>query len=91
MSDKACPICGGRMSANPRYPRQVCGTCVGRACDEDGRPLRFYNTSLSGGFVARYVDDGADRESHECIIDGVRCWADEAHMGGIVVQVVAED
>jgi hypothetical protein len=79
------------MSANPRYPRQVCGACVERVCDENGRPLRFYNTSLSGGFVARYVDGGIDRESHACFIDGIRCRADEAYMGGIVVQVVVED
>lgn len=91
MSEKVCPICGERMTANPRYPHQVCQTCVERVCDEDGRPLRFYNTSLSGGFLARYVDTDADRESHVCYIDGVRCWADEAHLGGIVVQVVRED
>jgi hypothetical protein len=91
VNDKTCPICGERMAANARHPRQVCPTCVERACDEGGRPLRFYNTLLSGGFLARYVDTGADRESHVCYIDGVRCWADEAHLGGIVVQVVTED
>lgn len=91
MSDKACPICGEQMAANPRYPHQVCGACVERACDEDGHPLRFYNTSLSGGFVSRYADDGVDRESHECFIDGVKCWADEAYLGGIIVQVAKED
>jgi hypothetical protein len=69
----------------------VCGACVQRACDEEGRPLCFYNVSLSGGFVARYADSGADRESHACYINGVRCRADEGHMGGIVVQVATED
>ena len=91
MSWKTCPICGERMPASPRYPDQVCQACVRRACDEDGRPLRFYNVSLSGGFVARYVRSGRERHSHVCTIDGVRCRADEAHMGGIVVQVAAED
>jgi len=91
VSDKACPICGERMAFNPRYPRQVCRVCVERACDEEGRPLRFYNTSLSGGFLARYADSGKDRNSHVCFIDGVRCWADETHMGGIAVQVATED
>lgn len=90
MAEKACPICGERIKVNPRYPRQVCATCVERACDEDGRLLWFYNTSLSGGFLARYVDSGEDRDSHVCFIDGVRCRADEARMGGIVVQVAAE-
>jgi hypothetical protein len=78
------------MDGDVRHPRRVCETCVGRACDEVGRPLRFFNTGLSGGFVARLADDGIERESHECLIDGVRCRADEAYLGGIVVEVVAE-
>ncbi|RLC61216.1 MAG: hypothetical protein DRI48_10995 [Chloroflexi bacterium] len=53
--------------------------------------LRFYNVSLSGGFAARYADSGRERHSHVCYIDGVRCRADEAHLGGIVVQVAAEE
>jgi hypothetical protein len=91
MSEKACPICGERIKANPRYPRQVCRACAARACDEKGRPLCFSNTSLSGGFAACYADTGEARDSHVCFIDGVRCWADEARMGGIVVQIVVED
>ena len=90
MSDTACPLCGGRMDADVRHARRVCNSCVERACDEEGRPLRFFNTGLSGGFVARLADGGANRESHECFIDGVRCWADEAYLGGIVVEVAAE-
>jgi hypothetical protein len=78
------------MDANIRHPRRVCTTCVERACDEEGRPLRFFNTGFSGGFVARLADGGMERESHECVIDGVRCWADEAYLGGIVVEVAAE-
>jgi hypothetical protein len=77
------------MDAGGRYPRRVCASCVERACDEEGRRLRFSNTGLSGGFVARYADGGAERASHECFIDGVRCWADEAYFGGIVVEVAA--
>lgn len=90
MSDATCPLCGGRMDADRRYPRRVCETCVERARDEDGRPLRFFNTGLSGGFVARFADDGMEREGHECVIDGIRCWADEAYLGGIVVEAVVE-
>jgi hypothetical protein len=90
VSDKACPICGERMRDNPRYPRRVCRACVERACDEEGRPLGFCNTALSGGFLARYLDSGEDRDSHECFIDGIRCWAEEAYLGGIAVQVVDE-
>ena len=80
-----CPICGSPISTNPRYPTAVCPACVGRAVDEHGRPLRFCNKSMSGGFQAVYADSGEECAGHECWIDGVRCWAGEAHLGGIVV------
>jgi hypothetical protein len=44
---------------------------------------------MSGGFEAKYADDGSDYPSHECNIDGVRCHADEAYFGGIVIEVIA--
>jgi hypothetical protein len=71
--------------SDARYPTAVCAACVERAVDEHGRALRFYNQSLSGGFQAVCADTGEERASHECWIDGIRCWADEAHLGGIVV------
>lgn len=73
------------MPTNPRYPTAVCPACVERAVDEHGRPLRFYNHSLSGDFQAVYADSGEERAGHECWIDGVWCWAGEARLGGIVV------
>ena len=75
---------------NPRYPNYVCDDCAKRTCDEENRPLKFYNQSMSGGFVAQYQDTGEERHSHVCFIDGVKCWADEARFGGIVIQVVPE-
>jgi hypothetical protein len=45
---------------------------------------------MSGGFVAQYQDTGEERHSHVCFIDGIKCWADEARFGGIVVQVISE-
>ncbi|MBE9506929.1 MAG: hypothetical protein IMY86_02680 [Chloroflexi bacterium] len=85
-----CPICATPVLTNARYPTAVCPACVKRAVDEHNRPLRFYNRSLSGGFQAICActgdaDTGEERVGHECWIDGVRCWADEAHLGGIVV------
>jgi hypothetical protein len=50
----------------------------------------FSNVSLSGGFVARYADTGEARESHVCFIDGVKCWADEARFGGIIIRPVED-
>ncbi len=81
-----CPICGAGQPEDPRYPNYLCRDCVGRAVDEEGRPLDFANAGLGGGFVASYRGVGKTRDSHLCFVDGVTCWADEARFGGIVVQ-----
>jgi hypothetical protein len=69
----SCPICATPVPTNPRCPAAVCPVCVERAVDERGRPLRFYNRSMSGGFQAIYADSGEEHVGHECWIDGVRC------------------
>ncbi len=86
----ACPICGAEQPALAHYPDYLCRECVGRAEHEDGRRLTLTNTSPSGGFAARYADTGElcpeVTISHIVYVDGIRCWADEARVGGIVVQ-----
>ncbi|HET6880616.1 MAG TPA: hypothetical protein VFI31_10700 [Pirellulales bacterium] len=52
--------------------------------------MEFSNVDYAGGFAARYADTGEDYPSHECFIGGVRCRADEARFGGIVIEAVAE-
>jgi len=85
-----CPICGAPAPASPRYPRRLCPACVLEATDAQGRLLRFSNESMSGGFEARYADTGARHDSHDCFVRGLRCRADEARFGGIVVQAAGE-
>jgi hypothetical protein len=85
----ACPICGVPLDSVPRYPRHVCEVCARKAAAADGRSLRFSNVDLSGGFQAHYADTGEVYASHTCWIDGIRCHADEARFGGIVIEVVA--
>ena len=88
MSDHyQCPLCETPGPPDPRYPHCICVECSRRATDEDGRGLRFTNESVSGGFIAIYRDTGETRDSHICYVDGRRCWADEAHMGGTVVSI----
>jgi len=84
--DEPCPLCESPRPHSPRYPDNLCADCVGRAVDETGRPLTFINLTLTGGFGAAYADTGERRDSHVCFIDGVRCWADEAYFGGVVVR-----
>lgn len=85
-NSQLCPVCGITQTPNPRYPRYLCGECAAKSTDESGRPLKFHNQSLSGGFQASYADTGEPRESHVCFVQGIRCRADEARFGGIVIQ-----
>ena len=84
---QSCPICKTLVSPSERYRRYVCAECASRASDEQGRKLAFGNIDFGGGFQAAYADTGEKREGHECFIDGVKCWADEARFGGIVIEV----
>lgn len=90
MSEQYCPLCGVKVEPNVRYGNSICFECCARAVDENGRKLGFGNESLSGGFVAWYADTNAARDTHICYIDGIECWADEAHMGGIVIRMYDE-
>ena len=92
--DKNCPICEKIIPVVERYPDYVCSTCAGRASTADGRPLKFYNESLSGGFLAFYADTNEPylkgKMNAPCFIAGIPCIAAEARMGGIVIQVRRE-
>jgi hypothetical protein len=86
--EQPCPVCAAPASPSPRTPRPLCPVCVLEATDARGCPLRFSNSGLSGGFEARYANDGARYDGRECFVRGVRCRVDEAKFGGIVVQPV---
>jgi hypothetical protein len=43
---------------------------------------------FSGGFAAKYADTGEEYPSHVCFIEGAKCYADEARLGGIRIQAV---
>jgi len=83
----SCPICSEPQDLNERYPKYVCNTCREKPQSLEGRKLIFFNLSISGGFGARYADSGEEYSSHECYIGDIKCIADEARFGGIVIQV----
>ena len=86
-----CPICHAPMSFSLRYPRAVCSQCAAQAGNERGELLDFYNETLPGsGFRAVVRETGEPHRSHICYIRGIRCYADEARFGGIVIQVLEE-
>lgn len=82
-----CPICSTPVPHWIRYPTAVCGNCFDKACDAQGRKLSFYNVSMSGGFIAVVDETQEEGEDHVCYIEGVKCWADEARFGGIVIEL----
>lgn len=83
-----CPICSTPIEPSPRYPRRLCSACAFRVKSKDGRPLKFLNECMSGGYAAEYADTGDPYDSHECFVDGIECYADEARFGGIVLETV---
>ena len=83
---QSCPICSRPVEPSARYPRYLCEVCASKAKSKDGRPLKFSNADLSGGFIAQYADTGYPYPGHECYIDEIPCYADEARFGGIVIQ-----
>jgi hypothetical protein len=84
-----CPICSAEMQKYPRYPNLVCADCYDRASDEKGRRLVFSNFDATGGYLAFYADTDEEYNSHICYIDGVKCRADEGHIGGIAIEVMS--
>jgi hypothetical protein len=93
METAPCPICKKDLFYNPRYPNEVCKSCVGRATDGHGRYVRFYNRAISSGYIAFYADaDGREEYlSHICYISKQKCEAKEARFGGIVVELIKEN
>jgi hypothetical protein len=83
---QTCPICHRSVEPSERHPQYVCGDCASQARSQNGRPLRFENESLSGGYRVFHADTGEPYPSHECYIHGIKCQADEHRLGGIVIQ-----
>lgn len=90
-----CPICKQEIILNQRYVDLICLDCVAQAVNENKIPVTFCNTNLDGsGFKAivkeknlfNIIFNLISKQPHVCYINGVKCWADEAYMGGIVVR-----
>jgi len=93
MTTQLCMICKEDLNyVFVRYPRIVCSKCIdsGDVKDIDGNNVSFGNTHFSGGFESlHYIDNKiVVKNEHMCIVKGVKCYADEARVGGIVIQTV---
>ena len=85
MKNKNCPICDKNMLYFERYPKMICHECVELTTTKNGESIKFYNIDHTGGFLS-IVNDVKGKE-HECFINNLKCYADEARFGGIVIQL----
>ena len=85
--EQFCPICNIAVPFVARYPAYLCDTCTSKTHDGKGRRVYFANTSIGGGCQGYYQDDGSRYNHRVCYVGEVRCMANEARFGGIVVQM----
>ena len=91
-----CPTCGIQMGLSERYPGMSCSDCSSHTLNRDGYVVKFYNAHGPGRDVSRRhgiiirvhtprgeVSGGDD---NICFVNGIKCRASEAHMGGIVIE-----
>ena len=74
-----------------RHPWYICALCRDRITDEEGYPLEFGNTSVSGGFAWRRA---GEEQVHEALgylglLDGRPVRVSAARFGGIVAEPYA--
>ena len=93
--DGRCPLCGRPARQTERYPRAVCDGCVRRATDLRGRVVALWNERLSGGLLATHCDNGTRCEQvtrdGRVLIGRAQMHAEEARLGGTVIQPFPED
>jgi len=82
-----CPICSREVPPSARYPAYICDACAAKSHDGAGRKVSFGNTSFSGGCQGYYLDDQSLYNHRVCYVGDIRCMANEARFGGIVIQV----
>ncbi|HTI60385.1 hypothetical protein [Mucilaginibacter sp.] len=87
-----CPTCIRYVKYNERYRDYVCDKCIKQAVDKDGNSIAFFNITESGhGVQGKYMEGEKLYRSTLCIIKGVKCNAEEAYFGGIVIRPVKKE
>ena len=83
-----CGICKKMVNKYPRYPKYVCHDCQTEShpVTEDGVQIEFFNADMCGGFLSKREGASEYGNEHVCFIKNVRCVANEARFGGIVIQ-----
>ena len=86
-----CPICDLPAIGKAWQYLSVCDDCYSKTVCADGRIVTGYNTSFSGGFEAKHVDDKSvcAQVTRDGLvwIDAHECHMGEAKFGGVFVGV----
>lgn len=92
MAQKLCPICMKSMPVSERYPNSICNAHYAECRDSEGNAVTYENEDFSGGFVSYHYSNNTivRRNDGTCFIRGQRCFAGEARMGGIVIQLITK-
>jgi hypothetical protein len=92
-----CPICSEEVMHIQRYPNYICDACASEMVDENGRAVMFANSDIGGGLIGyrqdkttrnNWIEDMKLSEDPYFYIREIRCYAAEAHFGGVVSRPV---
>ena len=53
---------------------------------KENEKIEFYNEGPEGGFIS--IVNNVRGNIHECNVNNIQCYADEARFGGIIISVV---
>jgi len=85
-----CSNCKKLVFHNARYPKFICDDCTELITDKEGRRIEFYNTELLGHGCQGYYIGTEQKEKYDSNIGYLynkEVFAEEAHFGGIVIQL----
>ena len=85
MENHECPICNQTHKTLARYKQSICETCLNfyGTKDINGTKKEFYNIDIWGGIKCLMNEKEIDDFS--CYVNRVKCHAQEARFGGIVI------
>ena len=88
MEESECPICNELRITTQKYPNKICEKCQKLTVTKNNEKIEFFNIDHTGGFVS--IVNKKYGNIHECYVNNIKCYADEARFGGIVVSKVIE-
>jgi hypothetical protein len=82
-----CPLCHKSVYYQARYPDYICQGCLTLhgTLTRSGKTITFSNVDFYGGFMSQVEGETEIGDTSTCYVNGVRCSAQEARFGGIVV------